>query len=205
MVLTVAAIGLSPPLRAQFATGVQLVEVYASVTRPDGTAVTGLTASDFEVREDGRGAARLRVRGRGVSPDSGARRGPQLQHGGGAAAPGDARLPGVPARVEAAGPRDGVGNRRRRRSDCATRRAARRAAARAGEADSVEHHRAPRQRDRGAGSPGARTRPSGPGALHRRCRSLQPCFGGRRARAGAAQQRARVRHRRREDTCTDSG
>ena len=53
MLLTAGVIGLSPELRAQFATGVQLVEVYATVTRPDGTAVTGLKASDFEVLEDG--------------------------------------------------------------------------------------------------------------------------------------------------------
>ena len=48
-----AAIALSPRPGAQFAAGVQLVEVYATVTRADGSAVTGLTASDFEVLEDG--------------------------------------------------------------------------------------------------------------------------------------------------------
>jgi Ca-activated chloride channel homolog len=44
---------LTVRLPAQFATGVQVVEVYATVTRPDGSAVTGLTAADFEVLEDG--------------------------------------------------------------------------------------------------------------------------------------------------------
>lgn len=51
--LAAAVLGLSPELRAQFATGVQVVEIYATVTRPDGSAVSGLTASDFEVLEDG--------------------------------------------------------------------------------------------------------------------------------------------------------
>jgi VWFA-related protein len=53
VVLLAAAIGPSPRLGAQFAAGVQLVEVYATVTRADGSAMTGLTASDFEVLEDG--------------------------------------------------------------------------------------------------------------------------------------------------------
>lgn len=38
---------------AQFTSGVNLVEVYASVTDAQGNAVTGLTQSDFELREDG--------------------------------------------------------------------------------------------------------------------------------------------------------
>ena len=53
LVVALAGIGVSPQLNAQFATGVQLVEIYATVTRPDGSAVTGLKASDFEVLEDG--------------------------------------------------------------------------------------------------------------------------------------------------------
>ena len=53
LVVLLSAIGLAPQVRAQFAAGVQLVEVYATVTRPDGSAVTGLQASDFEVLEDG--------------------------------------------------------------------------------------------------------------------------------------------------------
>jgi VWFA-related protein len=53
LVLLLAGIGLSPRVGAQFATGVQLVEIYATVTRADGSAVTGLKASDFEVLEDG--------------------------------------------------------------------------------------------------------------------------------------------------------
>lgn len=53
LVLLLAGIGLSPRVAAQFATGVQLVEIYATVTRADGSAVTGLKASDFEVLEDG--------------------------------------------------------------------------------------------------------------------------------------------------------
>jgi Ca-activated chloride channel homolog len=37
----------------QFASRVSLVEVYATVTGPDGRAIEGLTASDFTVDEDG--------------------------------------------------------------------------------------------------------------------------------------------------------
>ncbi len=39
--------------RAQFATSVQAVEVYATVTRTDELAVPDLVASDFEILEDG--------------------------------------------------------------------------------------------------------------------------------------------------------
>ena len=39
--------------RAQFTSGVNLVEVYASVTDAQGNAVTGLKQSDFELRENG--------------------------------------------------------------------------------------------------------------------------------------------------------
>ena len=53
LVLLLAGLGVAPQLRAQFATGVQLVEIYATVTRADGSAVAGLKASDFEVLEDG--------------------------------------------------------------------------------------------------------------------------------------------------------
>jgi Ca-activated chloride channel family protein len=42
-----------PQAIAQFASGVQVVEVYASVTDDKGEPVTGLTAEDFEVLEDG--------------------------------------------------------------------------------------------------------------------------------------------------------
>lgn len=38
---------------AEFSSGVRIVEVYASVTDPTGNPVTGLTASDFEIYEDG--------------------------------------------------------------------------------------------------------------------------------------------------------
>jgi Ca-activated chloride channel family protein len=38
---------------AQFTSGVSLVEVYATVTDRQGAAVTGLTAADFRVSEDG--------------------------------------------------------------------------------------------------------------------------------------------------------
>lgn len=46
----------APPtlLRAQFTSGVSLVEVYATVTDKDGRHVTGLTTADFAVEEDGR-------------------------------------------------------------------------------------------------------------------------------------------------------
>ena len=52
-VVLLAGVGVAPQLQAQFATSVQLVEIYATVTRGDGSAVTGLTAADFEVIEDG--------------------------------------------------------------------------------------------------------------------------------------------------------
>jgi Ca-activated chloride channel family protein len=45
---------LAAPLSGQFASGVSVVEVYASVTDRQGEPLTGLTARDFEVFEDGR-------------------------------------------------------------------------------------------------------------------------------------------------------
>jgi Ca-activated chloride channel family protein len=41
-------------VRAQFASGVNLVEVYATVTDARGEPVTGLTSADFTVAEDGK-------------------------------------------------------------------------------------------------------------------------------------------------------
>ena len=40
-------------MHAQFTSGVSLVEVYATVTDRHGQPVTGLTAADFHVAEDG--------------------------------------------------------------------------------------------------------------------------------------------------------
>jgi Ca-activated chloride channel family protein len=48
----VVAVQAQDPI-AQFSSGVQLVEVYASVTDASGNPVTGLRQSDFEVYEDG--------------------------------------------------------------------------------------------------------------------------------------------------------
>lgn len=42
---------------AQFTSGVNLVEVYATVTDREGEPVTGLTAADFRIAEDGAGQA----------------------------------------------------------------------------------------------------------------------------------------------------
>ena len=44
---------LSAGVAAQFTSGVNLVEVYATVTDPQGQPITGLTAADFRVSEDG--------------------------------------------------------------------------------------------------------------------------------------------------------
>src|SRR5688572_17844057 len=45
----------SPVVRAlQFTSGVSAVEVYATVTSQNGEPITGLTAADFTVEEDGR-------------------------------------------------------------------------------------------------------------------------------------------------------
>ena len=46
-------IALVPPIYAQFTSGVNLVEVYATVTDRLGEPVAGLTAADFRVAEDG--------------------------------------------------------------------------------------------------------------------------------------------------------
>jgi Ca-activated chloride channel family protein len=56
--LCAAAVAGSGPLEsqapvAQFSSGVQLVEVYATVTDASGALVTGLRQEDFEVQEDG--------------------------------------------------------------------------------------------------------------------------------------------------------
>jgi Ca-activated chloride channel homolog len=45
-------VGMVPRPHAQFVSGVNLVEVYASVTDERGDIVTGLTKEDFEVREN---------------------------------------------------------------------------------------------------------------------------------------------------------
>ena len=44
---------MAPALYAQFTSGVNLVEVYATVTDRQGEPVTGLTAGRFPVSEDG--------------------------------------------------------------------------------------------------------------------------------------------------------
>jgi Ca-activated chloride channel family protein len=47
-------VGFATPLSGQFASGVSVVEVYASATDRRGEPVTGLTAQDLEVFEDGK-------------------------------------------------------------------------------------------------------------------------------------------------------
>ena len=66
---------------AQFTSGVNLVEVYATVTDGHGEPVAGLTAADFQIVEDGVGQADLDVCGRRVSPLGRGRHRSQLQHG----------------------------------------------------------------------------------------------------------------------------
>lgn len=53
--LILATLGAAPQVvvSAQFASGVNLVEVYATVTDRQGQPVTGLNAADFHVSEDG--------------------------------------------------------------------------------------------------------------------------------------------------------
>jgi VWFA-related protein len=54
VLLLSAVTGLhTAPSAAQFTSGVNLVEVYASVTNGGGEPVTGLAQGDFELREDG--------------------------------------------------------------------------------------------------------------------------------------------------------
>jgi Ca-activated chloride channel family protein len=47
------AAGAAPAVAEQFTSGVNLVEVYASVTDAQGAAIAGLTQADFELRENG--------------------------------------------------------------------------------------------------------------------------------------------------------
>src|SRR5262245_8790533 len=49
----VTAFGFGPPARAQFASRVNVVEVYVTATDQAGEPVTGLTTEDFLVRENG--------------------------------------------------------------------------------------------------------------------------------------------------------
>lgn len=49
----VVAVVVASAVSAQFASGVNLVEVYATVTGPDGVPVEGLPAAAFRVTEDG--------------------------------------------------------------------------------------------------------------------------------------------------------
>lgn len=51
--MAVAALAIGSAVHAQFASGVNLVEVYATVTDRQGALVEGLTAADFRVSEDG--------------------------------------------------------------------------------------------------------------------------------------------------------
>jgi Ca-activated chloride channel homolog len=53
-VAALSVVAAVPPPTAQFASGVNAVEVYAAVTDHDGRPVTGLSRSDFTVLEDGR-------------------------------------------------------------------------------------------------------------------------------------------------------
>ena len=53
MAIALAVIGVAGAARAQFTSGVNLVEVYASVTDAQGNAITGLRQSDFDLRENG--------------------------------------------------------------------------------------------------------------------------------------------------------
>jgi Ca-activated chloride channel family protein len=52
-VAVAAALAAAPPSARQFTSGVNLVEVYASVTDSRGAAISGLTLADFELRENG--------------------------------------------------------------------------------------------------------------------------------------------------------
>ena len=47
------AAGAAPAVAGQFTSGVNLVEVYASVSDAQGAAISGLTQADFELRENG--------------------------------------------------------------------------------------------------------------------------------------------------------
>lgn len=47
------AAGAAPAVAGQFTSGVNLVEVYASVSDAQGAAISGLTRADFELRENG--------------------------------------------------------------------------------------------------------------------------------------------------------
>ena len=51
--IALAVVGVAGAPGAQFTSGVNLVEVYASVTDAQGNAITGLRQSDFELRENG--------------------------------------------------------------------------------------------------------------------------------------------------------
>jgi Ca-activated chloride channel family protein len=53
MLVTSGLLVVSMPVLAQFASGVSVVEVYASVTDSGGEPVAGLTQQDFEVFEEG--------------------------------------------------------------------------------------------------------------------------------------------------------
>ncbi len=47
------AVAATAPVAGQFISGVNLVEVYASVTDAEGETISGLTQADFELRENG--------------------------------------------------------------------------------------------------------------------------------------------------------
>jgi Ca-activated chloride channel family protein len=53
LAVLVGASPAAPPAGAQFVSGVSVVEVYTTVTDEKGDPVTGLTAADFQLSEDG--------------------------------------------------------------------------------------------------------------------------------------------------------
>jgi hypothetical protein len=71
---------VAPLAGGQFTSGVNVVEVYATVTDKAGNPVKGLTRGQFTVREAGEPQEISTFAAGGVSPCGRRRSGPQLQH-----------------------------------------------------------------------------------------------------------------------------
>ena len=160
-------------LFAQFSSGVQLIEVYATVTDANGELVTGLRQSDFQVFENDR-PQEISAFAAGEFPLT--------------VALGVDRsfsMAGEPLRLaklasqtlleaaEAGRPFDGRGDRQQRRGDRPAVHRSRGAGASHRRAGCVEHHVAERRGDRRARSSRAGEGPPGAHRVLRRRRSLQ--------------------------------
>ena len=160
---------------AQFSTGVQLVEVYATVTDANGGLITGLKREDFEVQED-QELQEISAFAAGEFPLTvvlGIDR--SWSMAGDPLAAGEGSVPGVSASAEACRSIDGRRHRQRCRGHRAALERSCAAAACDRRARSLEHDITARRDHRDAGPPGSGAGTVGGRRVLGRCRPIQRC------------------------------